>query len=156
MQHYFTATRIADSRRANSITNRLWDLTLHRHRTEVTEEHNERGRRKCLCLSSQSWIVAAILVPSHDQFRPSLVEEDPHVVAGLAHRAVVFVEDLAVVEHQVHVFAELLSQLVHPVIELLSYRGDVHRGLDDLLVCRELLGVDRGEERPGFVVTTKL
>lgn len=112
MQHYFTATRIADSRRANSITNRLWDLTLHRHRTEVTEEHNERGRRKCLCLSSQSWIVAAILVPSHDQFRPSLVEEDPHVVAGLAHGAVVLVEDLAVVEHQVHVLAELLSQLV--------------------------------------------
>ena len=112
MQHYFTATRIADSRRANSITNRLWDLTLYRHRAEVTEEHKERGRRKCLCLSSQSWIVAAILVPSHDQFRPSLVEEDPHVVAGLAHGAVVLVEDLAVVEHQVHVFAELLSQLV--------------------------------------------
>ena len=52
------------------------------------------------------------MVPSHDQFGPSLVEEDPHVVAGLAHGAVVLVEDLAVVEHQVHVLAELLSQLV--------------------------------------------
>ena len=52
------------------------------------------------------------MVPSHDQFRPSLVEEDPHVVAGLAHGAVVLVKDLTVVEHQIHVLAELLSQLV--------------------------------------------
>ena len=49
-----------------------------------------------------------------------------------------------------------MIEYLHPVIELLSYRGDVHWGLDDLLVCRELLGVDRGEERPGFIVTSKL
>ena len=41
-----------------------------------------------------------------------MIEEDPHVVAGFAHRAVVLVENLTVAEHQVHVLTKLVSQLV--------------------------------------------
>jgi len=84
-----------------------------------------------------------------------LIEEDPHVVSGFAHRAVVLVENLTVAEHQVHVLTKLVPQLVHAVVELLSDGRDVHRCLDDLLVSWELFGVDGLQEGPGFVVTSQ-
>ena len=49
-----------------------------------------------------------------------------------------------------------MIECLHAVIELLSDGRDVHRGLDDLLVSWELLGVDGLQERPGFVMASQL
>jgi len=68
---------------------------------------------------------------------------------GLADGGVVLVEHLAVGEDEPDVVDELLARLVHRRVQLLLDGGQVHRGLDDLLVRRELLRVDRVQERPG-------
>ena len=52
------------------------------------------------------------MVQLGDEFGPSLVKEDSHVVSGFANRAVVLVENLTVAEHQVHILAKLVPQLV--------------------------------------------
>ena len=90
---------------------------VHRHCT-VTEEHDKSGRggnafvchhRVGLLLLLQTTSrQTAILVPLDDEFGPSLIEENPHVVSGFANRAVVLVENLTVAEHQVHILTKLV------------------------------------------------
>lgn len=52
---------------------------------------------------------ASILAQLDDEFGPSLIEEDPHVVSGFADWAVVLIENLTVAEHQVHILTKLVS-----------------------------------------------
>ena len=84
---------------------------------------------------------------------PPGLEVVPQSVAGFADRRVVLVEHLAVGEDQADVVDELVAGFVHRRngVELLLDGGQVHWSLDDLLVGRELLRVDRVEEGPSVI-----
>ena len=90
------------------------------------------------------------------QFGPSGFKVVPKGVTCLPHGRVVLVEQLAVGEDQADVVDKLVAGLVGSTgtgneIEFLLDRGQVHRVLDDLLVRRKLLRVDRIEKGPGVV-----
>lgn len=79
-------------------------------------------------------LVNSFLVCLFEKLSPTLLEKLPHVVTGSTDVRVVFVEFFAVIEHEVDVDDERLQVLILAAHELLSYRGEVHGFLDDLLV----------------------
>lgn len=95
-----------------------------------------------------SWLVTG-------QLGPALVEEVLHVLATFTDRRIIFVENLAILKDHTDIFLEFIFSLVYSIVEFLPDGGDVHGNPDDFLVSWKLLGVDRGQEGPGVLVTTK-
>lgn len=87
------------------------------------------------------------------QVGPTFLEEGLHVPTAFSDGTVVFIKYLAVLEDHVNIILELILAFVNSVIEFLPDCGNVHGDLDDFLVSRELLGVDRSQERPGVFMT---
>lgn len=104
----------------------------------------------------QPWIVPGVaVVESRDsggELFPAALEEVAHVVTCLAHRGIVLIERLAVVEDQPHVQGKLILALVLVRLQLGAHCADVHGLLDELAVGGELLRVHRKQEWPSILV----
>lgn len=86
---------------------------------------------------------------------PAALKEVAHVVTSLAHRGIVLIERLAVVEDQPHVQGKVVLALVLVGLQLGAHCADVHGFLDKLAVRGKLLRVHRKQEGPSILVLLK-